>query len=204
MADHSFPRPFDFMPASEVRRGPASPEEQVASEQVSSLPALWRPGPQALVPLQEVLRGSALAERKQGPGLRGAWLVSTYEFRPLSSNVTHETAARRTRLRLPVIHRGNWRWTGSSGRARSRRPQVDHREGIGGHMRFLASDLMKGRDTASPETRVAAEYLSAHLFAAGAETMGDDGRVAARTSEIPARDRHRSRARNRAHLDSGT
>ena len=46
---------------------------------------------------------------------------------------------------------------------------------IGGHMRFLASDLMKGRDTASPETRVAAEYLSAHLFAAGAETMGDDG-----------------------------
>jgi hypothetical protein len=46
---------------------------------------------------------------------------------------------------------------------------------IGGHMRFLASDLMKGRDTASPETRVAAEYLSAHLFAAGAEPMGDDG-----------------------------
>lgn len=47
---------------------------------------------------------------------------------------------------------------------------------IGGHMRFLASDLMKGRDTASPETRVAAEYLSAHLFAAGAEPMGDEDR----------------------------
>ena len=67
------------MPASEVRRGPASPEEQVASEQVSSLPALWRPGPQALVPLQEVLRGAALARRKQEPGLRGVLLVSTYE-----------------------------------------------------------------------------------------------------------------------------
>ena len=45
---------------------------------------------------------------------------------------------------------------------------------IGGHMRFLASDLMKGRDTASPETRLVAEYLSAHLFAAGAEPMGDE------------------------------
>src|SRR5271157_2328938 len=46
---------------------------------------------------------------------------------------------------------------------------------IGGHLRFLASDLMKGRDTASPETRLAAEYLAAHLFAAGAEAMGDQG-----------------------------
>jgi len=45
---------------------------------------------------------------------------------------------------------------------------------IGGHLRFLASDLMKGRDTASPEARVAAEYLAAHLFAAGAEPLGDD------------------------------
>ena len=44
---------------------------------------------------------------------------------------------------------------------------------IGGHLRFLASDLMKGRDTASPESRVAAEYLAAHLFAAGAEPLGD-------------------------------
>src|SRR4051812_39114658 len=46
---------------------------------------------------------------------------------------------------------------------------------IPGHLRFLASDLMKGRDTASPETRLAAEYLAAHLFAAGAEPMGDQG-----------------------------
>ncbi len=44
---------------------------------------------------------------------------------------------------------------------------------IGGHLRFLASDMMRGRDTASPETRVAGEYLAAHLFGAGAEPLGD-------------------------------
>jgi Peptidase family M28 len=44
---------------------------------------------------------------------------------------------------------------------------------IGGHLRFLASDLMRGRDTGSPEIRLAGEYLAAHLFAAGAEPMGD-------------------------------
>ena len=38
---------------------------------------------------------------------------------------------------------------------------------IGGHLRFLASDLMRGRDTSSPEIRLAAEYLAAHLYAAG-------------------------------------
>jgi hypothetical protein len=46
---------------------------------------------------------------------------------------------------------------------------------IGGHLRFLASDLMKGRDTASPEVRIAAEYLAAHLYGAGAEPLGDSG-----------------------------
>src|SRR5438105_4658944 len=46
---------------------------------------------------------------------------------------------------------------------------------LGGHMRFLASDLMRGRDTASPEIRLAAEYLSSRLFAAGAEAYGDSG-----------------------------
>jgi hypothetical protein len=44
---------------------------------------------------------------------------------------------------------------------------------IGGHLRFLASDLMKGRDTGSPETRLAAEYLAAGLFAVGAKPLGD-------------------------------
>lgn len=47
---------------------------------------------------------------------------------------------------------------------------------IGGHLRFLASDLMKGRDAGTPEGRLAAEYLAARLFAAGAEPLGDPGR----------------------------
>lgn len=46
---------------------------------------------------------------------------------------------------------------------------------IGGHLRFLASDMMKGRDTASSELRVAGDYLAAHLFGAGAEPLGDQG-----------------------------
>ena len=44
---------------------------------------------------------------------------------------------------------------------------------IGGHLRFLASDLMKGRDTATPESRLAGEYLAAHLFGCGAEPLGE-------------------------------
>jgi Zn-dependent M28 family amino/carboxypeptidase len=44
---------------------------------------------------------------------------------------------------------------------------------LGGHMRFLASDLMRGRDTASHETRVVAEYLSSRLAGAGAERGQD-------------------------------
>ena len=41
---------------------------------------------------------------------------------------------------------------------------------VEGHMNFLASDLMRGRDTASPEIRLAAEYLATRLIAAGADT----------------------------------
>lgn len=48
---------------------------------------------------------------------------------------------------------------------------------LGAHMRFLASDLMRGRDTTSPETRIAAEYLASRLIAAGAEPAGDPGRA---------------------------
>ena len=44
---------------------------------------------------------------------------------------------------------------------------------LGGHMKFLASDLMRGRDTASAEIRLAAEYLASRLSAAGAEPSGD-------------------------------
>ena len=46
---------------------------------------------------------------------------------------------------------------------------------IGGHLRFLASDFMKGRDTTSAELRLAGEYLAAHLVGAGAEPLGDQG-----------------------------
>lgn len=44
---------------------------------------------------------------------------------------------------------------------------------IQGHMTFLASDLMKGRDTLSPEIRLASEYLATRLMMAGAEPAGD-------------------------------
>src|SRR4051794_25426327 len=40
---------------------------------------------------------------------------------------------------------------------------------LGGHMRFLASDLMKGRDTASEEIRLAGEYIATRLYSFGAE-----------------------------------
>jgi hypothetical protein len=57
---------------------------------------------------------------------------------------------------------------------------------IGGHLRFLASDLMRGRDTGSPEIRLAGEYLAGHLFAAGAEPMGDrDGHSATYFQTFP-------------------
>ena len=55
-------------------------------------------------------------------------------------------------------------------------PEVVHgisAKTIEGHMSFLASDLMKGRDTATPEIRLAAEYLATRLIAAGAEPLGD-------------------------------
>ena len=44
---------------------------------------------------------------------------------------------------------------------------------MGGHMKFLASDLMRGRDTASPETRLVSEYIASRLFAAGAAPAGE-------------------------------
>lgn len=47
---------------------------------------------------------------------------------------------------------------------------------LGGHMKFLASDLMRGRDTASDEIRLAAEYLATRLSALGAEPAGDPER----------------------------
>lgn len=44
---------------------------------------------------------------------------------------------------------------------------------LGAHMRFLASDLMRGRDTASPEIKIAGEYIASRLAGYGAEPAGD-------------------------------
>ncbi len=44
---------------------------------------------------------------------------------------------------------------------------------LAAHLQFLASDLMKGRDTASPEIRIAADYLATRLAMFGAEPTGD-------------------------------
>ncbi len=44
---------------------------------------------------------------------------------------------------------------------------------LSAHMRFLASDLMRGRDTASPEIKLAGEYLATRLAGFGAEPAGD-------------------------------
>jgi hypothetical protein len=44
---------------------------------------------------------------------------------------------------------------------------------LAGHLQFLSSDLMKGRDTASPEIRIASEYLATRLSTLGAEPVGD-------------------------------
>ena len=43
------------------------------------------------------------------------------------------------------------------------------------HVMFLASDAMKGRDAASPEFAIAAQYVAAQFYAAGLKPAGDDG-----------------------------
>ena len=44
-----------------------------------------------------------------------------------------------------------------------------------GHLSFLASDLLAGRDTPSPGLDLAAEYIAAQFRRAGLEPVGDDG-----------------------------
>ena len=44
---------------------------------------------------------------------------------------------------------------------------------LAGHLRFLSSDLMRGRDTASPEIRIVSEYLATRLSMFEAEPAGD-------------------------------
>ncbi|OJW15634.1 MAG: hypothetical protein BGO49_15410 [Planctomycetales bacterium 71-10] len=47
---------------------------------------------------------------------------------------------------------------------------------IAGHLRFLASDLLRGREAGTADARLAAEYLASNLTAIGAEPMGETGR----------------------------
>jgi peptidase M28-like protein len=44
-----------------------------------------------------------------------------------------------------------------------------------GHVSFLASDLLEGRDTPSPGLDIAAEYIAAQFRRIGLEPAGDDG-----------------------------
>jgi hypothetical protein len=48
-------------------------------------------------------------------------------------------------------------------------------ESLRGHLSFLASDLLEGRDTPSRGLDLAAEYIAAQFRRAGLEPIGDDG-----------------------------
>ncbi|MGH9828401.1 MAG: hypothetical protein ACREDR_34685, partial [Blastocatellia bacterium] len=44
-----------------------------------------------------------------------------------------------------------------------------------GHLSFISSDLLEGRDTPSRGLDIAAEYIAAQFRRAGLEAVGDDG-----------------------------
>src|SRR5947199_8040398 len=48
-------------------------------------------------------------------------------------------------------------------------------QSLQGHVWFLASDLLEGRDTPSRGLDIAAEYISAQFRRAGLKAVGDDG-----------------------------
>lgn len=48
-------------------------------------------------------------------------------------------------------------------------------ESLKGHLSFIASDLLQGRDTPSPGLDLAAEYIAAQFRGAGLEPGGEDG-----------------------------
>ena len=65
-------------------------------------------------------------------------------------------------------------------RRRSRpdgRAALDHisAQSLEGHVSFLASDRLEGRDTPSPGLDIAAEYIAAQFRRAGLKPAGDDG-----------------------------
>src|SRR5258706_4258625 len=48
-------------------------------------------------------------------------------------------------------------------------------QSLRGHVSFLASDLLEGRDTPSPGLDIAAEYIAAQFRRAGLKPVGDHG-----------------------------
>src|SRR5882762_10438316 len=48
-------------------------------------------------------------------------------------------------------------------------------QSLQGHIWFLASDLLEGRDTPSRGLDIAAEYIAAQFRRAGLKPVGDDG-----------------------------
>src|SRR5215469_18123146 len=48
-------------------------------------------------------------------------------------------------------------------------------QSLQGHVWFLASDLLEGRDTPSRGLDIAAEYIAAQFRRAGLKPIGDDG-----------------------------
>ena len=48
-------------------------------------------------------------------------------------------------------------------------------DSLKGHLSFLASDLLEGRDTPSRGLDLAGEYIAAQFRRAGLEPVGDDG-----------------------------
>src|SRR5690242_6020966 len=57
------------------------------------------------------------------------------------------------------------------------KPALDHisAQSLRGHLSFLASDLLEGRNTPSRGLDLAAEYIAAQFRRAGLEPAGDDG-----------------------------
>src|ERR1044072_1360319 len=54
---------------------------------------------------------------------------------------------------------------------------LDHvsADSLRGHLSFIASDLLEGRNTPSRGLDIAAEYIAAQFRRAGLEPVGDDG-----------------------------
>src|SRR4051794_5264870 len=48
-------------------------------------------------------------------------------------------------------------------------------DALKGHIYFLASDAMGGRDSLSPEGRIAADYIAGFYYRAGLKPVGDNG-----------------------------